>query len=95
MSRLHRADWILSGLLGVQLLTLFVAVPLSGHYYSAHLLLDVCRLLYALVCVAALTQHRLLQAWLLAAQALLMGWSAVGAGCWCCWGAAGRRFSTN
>jgi hypothetical protein len=79
----------------VQLLTLFVAVPLSGHYYSAHLLLDVCRLLYALVCVAALTQHRLLQAWLLAAQALLMGWSAVGAGCWCCWGAAGRRFSTN
>lgn len=78
MSRLHRADWILSGLLSVQLVTLFVAVPLSGHYPPARLLLDGCRLLYALVCVAALTQHRLLQAWLLAAMALLMGWSAAG-----------------
>ncbi len=71
MTQEHRADWSLTALLVVQALSLFVAAPLGGEFEAAHILLDVCRLLYALICVASLTNHRLLRAWLLAALALL------------------------
>jgi hypothetical protein len=67
----HRTDWSLSALLVVQAVSLFVAAPLGGQVPAAHLLLDLCRLFYALICIASLTNHRLLQGWLLAALVLL------------------------
>lgn len=71
-ARPQRIDWILTALLMVQALTLFVAVPLSARYPSAHILLDICRLTFATVCVAALTRHRLLQIGMLLALGLFV-----------------------
>lgn len=68
----HKVDWSLTALLVVQALTLFVAVPLATEYASTHILLDACHLIYALVCVAALTRHRLLQGVLLAGLVLVV-----------------------
>jgi hypothetical protein len=64
-------DASLTVLLGVQAFTLFVAIPLDSKYAWAHLLLDLCHLLFAMVCVLVLTQNRVLQASLLIALALL------------------------
>ncbi len=66
----YRIDWGLSTLLLLQALTLFVAVPLNTQYASAHLLLDGCRLGFALVCVTVLTRHRLVQLLLLLSLAV-------------------------
>jgi len=71
-TRPHKADPSLSALLIVQAVTLFVAVPLGTEYPAAHVLLDGCHLLYALVCVAALTRHRLLQGVLLVGLVLVV-----------------------
>jgi hypothetical protein len=57
----HRIDWSLSALLAVQAATLFAVIPLASRYPSAHLLLDICHVTFAMVCVAVLTRHRLLQ----------------------------------
>lgn len=71
-TRPHGVDWSLTALLTVQAVTLFVAVPLGTEYPAAHILLDTCHLLYALVCVAALTRHRLFQGSLLLGLVLLV-----------------------
>jgi hypothetical protein len=71
-ARPHKVDWSLTTLLVVQVLTLFVAVPLATEYASTHILLDACHLLYALVCVASLTRHRLLQGVLLVGLLLVV-----------------------
>lgn len=61
----HRADWSLSALLAVQAVTLFGAIPLGTRYPDAHILLDACRLTFAVVSIVALTRHRGLQVALL------------------------------
>ena len=68
----HKVDWSLSTLLIVQVVTLFVAVPVGTQSPATHILLDGCHLLYALVCVASLTRHRLLQGVLLVALVLVV-----------------------
>jgi hypothetical protein len=77
LRRPHRIDWSLSALLAVQALTLFVAIPLGTAYPAAHLLLDICHLTFATVCIVVLTRHRLLQAALLAGLVLLATGPAV------------------
>lgn len=72
MPRPHHVDWSLTTLLIVQAITLFIALPLTTQYPASHLLLDVCRLLYAIVCVASLTRHRVLQFGLLLGLAVLI-----------------------
>jgi len=64
-------DASLTVLLAIQVLTLFVAVPLVAKNASADLLLELCRVLFAMVCVLVLTRNRVLQAVLLVALALL------------------------
>lgn len=71
MGRPRGVDWSLSTLLLVQAVTLFAAIPLGTHYPSAHLLLDVCRLTFSVVGIAALTRHRGLQIALLVALAII------------------------
>lgn len=66
-----KVDFSLSALLAVQALTLFVAIPLGTGHSAAHMLLDVCHLTFAVVSIAALTRHRLLQVTLLAGLVLL------------------------
>jgi hypothetical protein len=68
----HKIDWSLTTLLVVQALTLFVAVPLVTEDPSLHILLDLCHLAYALVCVAALARHRVVQVVLLSTLLLLI-----------------------
>ena len=65
------ADPSLSVLLAVQVLTLFVAIPLGAHHPSSHLLLDFCHLVFAAICVGILTRHRAMQIALLAGLVLL------------------------
>ncbi|MDE1915514.1 MAG: two pore domain potassium channel family protein [Sphingomonadales bacterium] len=72
MPRPPHVDWSLTTLLMVQTVTLFVAVPLATQYPQTHILLDICRLLYAIVCAASLTRHRLLQFGLLVGLAVLI-----------------------
>lgn len=66
VSRWRHVDISLSVLLGLQGLTLFVAIPLGTTSREMHLLLDVCRLAFAIMCIVVLTRHRALQAILLA-----------------------------
>ncbi|WP_068089954.1 potassium channel family protein [Novosphingobium rosa] len=68
----HKIDRSLTTLLAVQVVTLFVAMPLVTEDPSLHILLDLCHLAYALVCVAALARHRVVQAVLIAALLLLI-----------------------
>lgn len=68
----HKIDRSLTTLLVVQALTLFVAVPLVTEDPALHILLDLCHLAYALVCVAALARHRVVQVVLLCALLLLI-----------------------
>jgi hypothetical protein len=70
-TRQNHVDASLSGLLAVQAVTLFVAIPLGTRYPAAHLLLDACHLTFALVSIAVLTRHRGMQVTLLAALVLL------------------------
>jgi hypothetical protein len=65
------ADASLSVLLAVQVLTLFVAIPLGARHPASHLLLDLCHLAFAAICVGVLTRHRAVQVALLAGLALL------------------------
>jgi hypothetical protein len=70
----HRVDWSLTALLTLQAVTLFAAIPLGLQYPTAHIVLDICRLLFAVVCIVALTRHRVLQAVLaISLVALLVG----------------------
>lgn len=64
-------DLGLSALLAVQALTLFVVIPLGGPSPTSHLLFDACHLVFAAVCVAVLTGHRVVQCVLLAGLVLL------------------------
>ena len=70
-SREARVDLALTTLLAVQCLTLFVALPLGNMFAHAHMLMDLCHLTFAAVCVAVLTRHRGMQATLLAGLALI------------------------
>jgi hypothetical protein len=65
------ADRAMSALLFVQVVTLFVAVPLSGQHPALHVVLDAGHLVFAAVSVAVLAHNRMTQALLLAALALL------------------------
>jgi hypothetical protein len=67
----HRIDASLSVLLAVQIVTLFLAIPLGAQFPVAHLLLDACHLTYALVSVLVLTRHRAVQGTLLASLIIL------------------------
>jgi len=67
----NKVDLSLSALLVVQILTLFVAIPIGASHPAGHLLLDACHLVFALVCVIVLTRHRALQGALLVAILLL------------------------
>lgn len=55
-------DFGLSALLITQAVTIFAAIPLGSGRSSAHILLDACHLIYALICMLTLTRHRMLQA---------------------------------
>jgi voltage-gated potassium channel Kch len=72
LPRPHKVDWSLTTLLVVQAVTLFIAVPLATEYPQTHILLDGCRLLFAVVCAASLTRHRLLQVGLLTGLVILV-----------------------
>lgn len=65
------ADPSLSVLLAVQVLTLFVAIPLGANHPSSRLLLDFCHLVFAAICVGVLARHRAVQIALLAGLVLL------------------------
>jgi len=67
----HHADRAMSALLFVQVVSLFVAIPLSGQHPAWHVVLDAGHLVFAAVSVAVLAHNRLTQALLLAALALL------------------------
>jgi Ion channel len=64
-------DLSLSGLLAVQSLTLFVAIPLGTNHPAGHVLIDASHLLFALVCVLFLTRQRGVQVGLIFALTLL------------------------
>lgn len=76
--RWQPVDISLSALLAVQVLTLFIAIPLGTAHPAAHLLLDACHLAFALVCITILTRHRPLQGLLLALVVLLAAGPIVG-----------------
>jgi hypothetical protein len=67
----HHADRAMSALLFVQVVTLFVAVPLSGQHPALHVVIDAGHLVFAAVSVAVLAHNRMTQGVLLAALALL------------------------
>jgi len=66
----EKIDVRLSALLVIQAFTIFIAIPLGAGRSSAHVLLDVCHLSFAVVCVLTFTRQRRLQAGLLASLAL-------------------------
>lgn len=68
----HKIDRSLTTLLAVQVVTLFIVMPLVTEDPALHILIDLCHLAYALVCVAALARHRVVQAVLIAALVLLI-----------------------
>jgi hypothetical protein len=69
--REERIDAALTILLAVQCLTLFAVLPLGPIFPDAHMLMDICHLAFAAVCVTVLTRHRPTQIMLLAALMLL------------------------
>jgi len=74
----RHVDISLSALLGLQALTLFVAVPLGAAFPSTRFLLDTCRLTFAIMSVAVLARHRAIQAILLASVAVLAAGPVLG-----------------
>ena len=76
-------DASLSALLAAQVLTSFVAIPLAAIRPTWHLLLDLSHLLFAAVCVVALTDRRAFRVALLAGLLVLAGgppvWNRVAA----------------
>ena len=73
-----QVDIALSALLGVQALTLFVAIPAAAAHPTSHFLLDVSHLIFAAISVAFLTRHRAIQAALRVGRASLAAISAFG-----------------
>jgi len=71
--RERQIDAGLSGLLVLQGFTLFAAVPLGGESAAGRMLLDVCHLAFAVICIGVLTRHRAVQLTLLATMLLLVG----------------------
>jgi len=61
----------MTALLIVQVVTLFIAIPLSGQHPALHVVLDAGHLVFAAVSVAVLAHNRMTQGILLAALALL------------------------
>jgi len=74
----HQREWGLSALLIVQTVTLFVVIPFGENYFAAHLVIDICRLAFAAVCITVLTHHRWLQATLLLFLVVLIGGPIIG-----------------
>jgi len=74
----ERIDWSLSALLAVQVLTLFVAIPLGTTHPTAHMLLDACHIAFAMIAATMLAPRRLLQIILLAALVLLSAGPVIG-----------------
>ena len=69
--RAERIDTGLSVLLVVQALTLFVVLPLGAAHPGSRVLLDICHLAFAAVCVRVLTTSGLMRAALLGILASL------------------------
>lgn len=67
----QRADQALTGILIVQLVTLFVALPLGALKPSGRVLLDLCHIAFALLCTRLLTRHLAVRAALFAGVVLL------------------------
>jgi len=67
----RHVDFGLSALLALQVLTLFVAIPLGTVSPGGRLLIDICHVLYALVCVVILTRHPVLRGLLIGSVAVL------------------------
>jgi Ion channel len=65
------ADAALSGLLIVQGITLFIALPWAGAHAGGRMLLDLCHLAFALLCTRLLTRRRTIR-WALIAGVVLM-----------------------
>lgn len=76
--RQRHVDLGLSTLLLLQGFTLFVAIPVGGSSPTGRLLLDVCHLSFAIVCIGVLTEHRAVQLALIAGLALLVGGPSLG-----------------
>lgn len=76
--RARYVDLSLTALLLLQGFTLFVAIPLGAASSAGLLLLDICHLSFAIVCVVVLTRHRIMQAVLLVTLALLVSLPMVG-----------------
>jgi len=73
-----QVDWSLSALLAVQALTLFVAIPFGTTHPAAHLLLDACHLIFAMISVTVLARRRLVRVGLLVALLLLSAGPVIG-----------------
>lgn len=56
----RRVDPALSALLVLQGFTLFVAIPFARSFPAALVMLDLCHLGFAAICVALLTRHPLI-----------------------------------
>ena len=67
-----RVDACLSLMLGVQIVTMFVVIPLCWRTGAGHVLLDVCHMTFAAVCVCVLTRRRAVQITLLTAIMVLL-----------------------
>ena len=87
VGRVHRGS--LAWLLALQAVTLFVAMPLGAFHLAGFALADVCRLVYAGVCIRVFTRNRWLRALLVAvlllsialptfAARLVGGWNLIG-----------------
>jgi len=70
----RRADHSLSALLALQVMTLFLVVPLAQGTAHAQTLIDVSRLAFALICITVLTRHRLLRLLLTLSILLMTAW---------------------
>lgn len=68
-----RVDASLSLLLGVQLLVLFVVVPVGWRFVGGRVLLDGCHFAFAAVCILVLARRRAAQVALLLGMAMLVG----------------------
>lgn len=75
--RERQVDMGLSLLLALQGFTLFVAIPLGGATPAGRLLLDVCHLLFAVICIGVLARRLATRVALLAALLLLVAGPAL------------------
>lgn len=71
--RERQVDFGLSALLVLQGFTLFFAIPLGGSSPAGRVLLDICHLAFAIICIGVLTRHRGVQSALLAALVVFVG----------------------